>query len=222
MATLRDNGLSFEFVFKEVDDSLWVKYELFFRWENQYVFRDDLLKRSPLGWAGRSEGALCANEYDGDSFLPVLEEAIDAIAPICWEPTEPDMMIAFYPDQYFPFIPDRRKEIYAAEHILKKRDERRKRKEANNGRLPDDVVTMVVYTDAYNFKDCSPYYGTGFAMVLSPTRVDLAIFLESLKREYDDFVIRERLAERIAERDAWCEEETDDLEKQEGEQGNAG
>jgi hypothetical protein len=209
MAILRDNSLSLEVIFKEVDDCLWLKYEVYFRWDEQYVFRDALLKRSPQGWAGRSEGALCANESGGDTFLPVLEMAIDTAEPICWKPTEPDIMIAFYPVQHFPFIADHKKEIYVADHILNQRDERRQLKAAHNGQQPDDVVTMIVYVDAYNFKDCSPYYGTGFAMVLSPTRSGLARFHQELKREYEAFVIREQLAERIAERDAQWEEETD-------------
>lgn len=200
MAMLRDNDLSLEFIFKEVDECLWLKYEVYFRWKDQYVFRDGLLKRSPSGWAGRSEGALCANEYDGDSFLPVLEKAIDALEPVCWEPTEPNMMIAFYPDQRFPFIPDREKEIYFADHILKQSEKRRKRKAANNGRLPDDVVTTIVYVDAYNLKGCSPYYGTGFTMILAPTRENLAKFYQELKCEYEKFVIEEKLEERLAER----------------------
>lgn len=208
MAILHDNGLSLEFVFKEVDGCLWLRYEIYFKWDEEYVFRDELLKRSPAGWADRSEGALCANEYDGDSFLPVLKMAIDAVEPVCWEPTEPDILIAFYPDQTFPMIPDRKKVAYA-DHILKQREERRRRKIANNGRLPDDVITMIVYVDAYNFRGCSPYYGTGFAMMLAPTREQLAGFHRQLKREYEEFVVRERLAERIAERDAQLMEEND-------------
>lgn len=79
MAILRDKGLSLEIIFKELDDCLWLKYEIYFRWDDKHIFRDELLKRSPAGWAGRSKGALCANEYDGDSFLPILEEAIGSI-----------------------------------------------------------------------------------------------------------------------------------------------
>ena len=98
-------------------------------------------------------------------------------------------------------------EIYVAEHIQRKREERRRRKEANGGRLPDDIISMVVFTDAYNFCGCSSYYGAGFAAVLAPTRAELATFYQGLKREYEDFVIRERLIQRLEERDAWLDEE---------------
>lgn len=200
MAVLRDSGLSFEFVFKTVDECLWLKYEMFFRWDDQYVFRNDLLKRRPAGWADRSEGALMANEFDGDSFLPVLERTLTAKEPLWWEPTEPDVLIAFYPDQRFPMIPDTRPVGYA-DRILRQMEERRSRKEACGGILPDDPVTMIVYVDAYNFRGCSPYYGSGFAMVMTPSREQLGEFHRALKREYDAFVVRERLHERLAERD---------------------
>lgn len=42
MAILHDNNLSFEFIFKEFDECLWLKYEIYFRWNDQYVFRDDV------------------------------------------------------------------------------------------------------------------------------------------------------------------------------------
>lgn len=194
MATLHCNDLAVEFIFKEVDDCLWLKYEIYFRWQDQYVMRDDLLKRSPEGWAQRSEGALCANEHGGDTFLPVLEKAIDALEPICWVPTEPDIMIAFYPDQYFPFITGH-----------DKAEDRQQRKAANDGRLPDDVVTTVIYADAYNLKGCSAYYGSGLAIVLAPTRAELAAFYQELAREYEAFVVREQLEKRTAEQDSLWE-----------------
>lgn len=198
MASLRYKELAVEFTFKEVDDCLWLKYEIYFRWQDQYIFRDDLLKRSPEGWAGRSEGALCANEHGGDSFLNVLEKAIDALEPICWVPTEPDIMIAFYPDQYFPFITNHHK-AWVADDVLKEQEERRQRKAARNSRLPDDVITTIIYIDAYNLKGCSPYYGAGLAMVLAPTRSELTTFYQELAREHEAFVVREHLEERIAE-----------------------
>ena len=205
MAVLKDGSLSFEFRFKELDECLWVKYEFFFRWQNESVFRDELLKRSPEGWAGRSEGALLANEDSEDSFLPVLREAVEATGPICWEPVEPDILIAFYPDQKFPLIPGWQQGAYA-DHVLKEMEERQRRKEAHNGRLPDDIITMIVFVDAYNFRGASPYYGAGFAMIMRPTRAQLAEFCKQLEKEYEEFKVRERLVERLAAREAWWDE----------------
>ena len=198
MAILRDDQLSLEFVFKEVDDCLWLQYELYFRWDDHDVFHDELLKRSPIGWAGRTKNALMANEHQEDSFLPILEKAVDALEPLCWEPSEPDIKIAFYPEQSFPFIPNRYKEIYVSDYCLRQREERRLRKARNNGRLPDDVITMIVFADSYNFKDCGVYCGSGFGMFLSPTRAQLSTFYTELKCEYDAFVAKENLAERLA------------------------
>jgi hypothetical protein len=36
-----------------------------------------------------------ANEYHEDSFLPILENAPDASEPLYWEPSEPNIKIAF-------------------------------------------------------------------------------------------------------------------------------
>jgi hypothetical protein len=202
MAVLTDSLLSFEFTFKEVDDVLWVKYEFFFRWDGESVFRDELLKRSPCGWAGRSPGALCANEFDEDSFLPVLREVLTSREPIYWQPTEPDVVIAFYPDRIFPLMPSRSQEIYVADHIVQEREDRRRRKEAHGGILPDDPITMIVFVDAYNWRDGAPYYGSGLGLIMRPQRKDLAVFYKELRREYRAFVTRERLEERIKERNA--------------------
>ncbi len=208
MAILNNGELSFEFVFKELDDCLWVQYEFWFRWRNEYVFRDDLLKRWPETWAGRSEGALRANESDDDTFVRVLERAIESTSPVCWQPMEPDVIIAFYPDQDFPFIPNRWHEIYTPE-AQKAHDERLQRREQQGGKLPDDIITMVVFVDAYNFKGCAPYYGAGFALILTPTREQLATFCRDLKAEYGEFAKRERIEARLAERAARDMEDSD-------------
>jgi len=48
MAILEQWNLSFEFVFRELDDALWVQYEFYFRWKGDSIIRDDILKRSLL------------------------------------------------------------------------------------------------------------------------------------------------------------------------------
>lgn len=198
MAILQTDSLSFEFVFKNVDANLWIQYEFYFRWDTHAVFRDDLLKRTPIGWAGRSEGALKANEYQEDSFLPILEKARDASEPLYWEPSEPDIKIAFYPEQFFPFIPNQSTEVFVSDYVKRQREERQQRKARHHGRLPDDLITMIVFVDAYNFKDCGMYCEAGFGLFLRPTRAQLAHFYTELKSEYDAFVVKEHLAERLA------------------------
>ncbi len=64
--------------------------------------------------------------------------------------------------------------------------------------LPDDLITMIVFVDAYNFKDCGMYCNAGFGIFLRPTHVQLAHFYTALKSEYNTFVVKEHLAERRA------------------------
>lgn len=196
MATLCNGDLSFEFVFKELDASLWVQYEIYFRWQGKPVFRNDILKRTPPGWSEWPMGALRANDAEIDTFVPTLQAAINAVKPAVWSPVEPDIMIAFYPNRCFPFVPVDADEGPKEPLWIREPDDRR---------LPDDIITMIAFTDAYNFKGCSPYYGSGFAMILTPTRKELSLFYESVKQEYDAFAIRERLVERNAEYNAQAE-----------------
>lgn len=107
-------------------------------------------------------------------------------------------------------MPSRSQEIYVAEHILKQREERRRRKDANGGILPDDRITMIVFVDAYNWRGCAPYFGVGMGLIMRPQRRELGAFYSELRREYRAFAIRERLEERIKERDARDEEEIGD------------
>ncbi len=199
MATLRQDNLSFDFRFKELDECLWVQYEFYFRCNNEPVFRDDLLKRSPAGWADRSPGALLANEFDGDSFLPVLKQAIMGTEPVCWQLTEPDVTIAFYPDLQFPFIPGWRNPAGVDEGTPAAREGRQRRKAARKGLLPDDRITMVVFVDGYNWPGVC-YSNNGFSLHMTSSRKELAEFYYALKSEYEDFVIREDLEERIRDR----------------------
>lgn len=211
MATLRDDNLSFDFRFAELDECLWVQYEFYFRWKNEPVFRDELLKRSPAGWADRPPGALLANEFDGDSFLPKLKKAIMGTEPVCWQPTEPDVTIAFFPGMQFPFIPGWRNPAGWDEGTPAAREGRQRRKAARKGLLPDDRFTMIVFVDSYNWPGSS-YSNTGFALHMTPTRKELATFYYALKNEYDEFVVRENLEERIRERNQSLMDELEDEE----------
>jgi len=199
MAILKQWDLSFEFIFRELDEELWVKYEMYFRWDNESIIRDDILKRSPIGWASRSPFALRANEHQGDSLLPVLDAVLDTNEPDYWQPIEPDVVIGFYPEMEFPLLPSKRHVFYVADHIKAARELRLKRKADNKGKLPDDKITLMVMVDSYNWQGCGAYQGQGIALVMSPTREKLELFRDDLRREWDIFRKEQRLDERIEE-----------------------
>lgn len=201
MAILKNWDLSFEFIFRELDECLWVQYEIYFRWQGESIVRDDLLKRSPSGWAGRAEGSFRANEYDGDSFLPVLERVLETNQAEYWKPTEPDVIIGLYPDRYFPLIPSKNKIVYEAECVKGERIKREERKKENNGRLPDDTITMIVMIDSYNWQGCGAYEGQGPALILAPSRETMESFRDELQAEWKAFKRDQRLEERLKERD---------------------
>lgn len=199
MAVLKKWDLSFEVVFRELDECLWVQYEIYFRWQGEPIFRDELLKRSPSGWVDRPKGALKANEHHGDSLIAVLEKVLDCNEFDYWQPIEPDIVVGFYPDAYFPFMPSHSKIIYEAEHVKTEALAREKQKRENGGKLPDDTITMVAMVDSYNFKDCVAYEGQGPAFIMTPSRENLEQFLSDLKAEWKLFEVEQRLEERIKE-----------------------
>ena len=45
MAILKSGNLSFEIVFSDYDDADWVQYQFYFRWDDEPLVRDDLLKK---------------------------------------------------------------------------------------------------------------------------------------------------------------------------------
>lgn len=202
MAIIKESDLSFEFNFCTLDDALWVQYELFFRWKNENLIRDDILKRSPSAWSGRSNGAFLANEFDRDSFLPVLNEVLASNESNYWVPTEPDVVIAFFPDFAIPFLPSTAKMIYEADSAKASRERQERRKKQNEGKLPDDNITMVAMVDCYNFKGCKAYEGQGPALVLTTTRRKWEKFRDELESEWQRFKIEQRLEERLGQQDS--------------------
>ena len=210
MAVLEQWDLSLEFRFKELDECLWVQYEVYFKWRGQSVFRNDLLKRSPIGWANRSEGALKANDYHEDYFLVVLKKVLEENVRAYWQPTEPDIMVGFFPDEDYPFFPPPPKAIYTADHVIEARSRRKEEKERSGGKLPDDTISMVVYVDAYNWGGCGAYQDQGFCLCMRPQRSALEKFYRTLSREWEAFKVRERLVERVAEDEKRWEEVEDE------------
>lgn len=202
MAILKEGKLSFEIVFRILDDALWVHYEIFLRWNNESIIRDDLLKRSPSYWSKRSPGALLAEESERDTFLPVIDRVLEYNEADYWVPTEPDIVVAFFPDFSVPFLPSGARMIYESEDHKIEREQSESRKEKNGGKLPGDPITMVAMIDCYNMKGCNIYMGHGPALVLTTTRAKLKRFRNQLAMEWESFKIEQRFDERITRLDS--------------------
>lgn len=139
-----------------------------------------------------------------------MQKALETDEPDYWEPTEPDVVIAFYPEVPFSMLPSRARSIYEAEHIKHERETRELRKQANGGKLPDDTITMIAMVDAYNWRGCSAYSGQGYALVMSPTRASLERFRDQLSAEWESLKMDQRLDARLQEREDACGHEGGD------------
>lgn len=202
MAVLKEGKLSLEIVFRRLDDALWVHYEIFFRWNNEPVLRDDLLKRDPQYWSKRSPGALLAEEHERDTLLPVIDKVLGDNEADYWVPAEPDVVVAFFPDFSVPFLPSGATLVYESEKHKGERRQRESSKEKNRGKLPSDPVTVLAMADCNNLKGCHTYEGHGPALVLTTTRAKLKRFRNQLAAEWGSFKVAQKLEERIAQSNA--------------------
>jgi hypothetical protein len=199
MATLTCGNLSLDFVYREFDNCGWVQYGILFRWYDQPLINDAILRRNNEVWAARSVGGFRANESREDSMIPTLEEVLTENKSDYWKPIEPDIIIGFYPENIFPFLPDQSKLIYEADHVKEERAERQRRKAAAGGKLPDDTIAVIVFIDQYNLDGCGPYRLEGPALILHPQRHQLEEFLADLKEEYKAFKIKFNVDQRNRE-----------------------
>lgn len=185
MAILKSGELSFDFRYGGFGNG-WVQYQFYFRWKEKTVIKDESLKRRGDYWGSRPEGAFLANEDESDSFVPFLRKVLETDEADYWEPTDPDIIVALYPGDYFPFLKSHYKVVFESDDLKQQRRDWRKLKEEKR-KLPDDHYTFIVFVDAYNFKDADAYYGEGFSMHMVVERQDLEAFTDELEREYASF-----------------------------------
>lgn len=204
MATLQSRDLSFEFCFSGFEDG-WVQYQFYFKWQGEPLVRDDLLKKWGEYWGSRPSGALLANEDAGDGFAPFLRKVLSQDKADYWEPTEPDIMVAIYPDDFFPFLPSHHKLIYESPELQAERKARAALKK-EKGQLSDDRYTFMVFVDAYNLKRAGFYYGQGLTLQMVVNREELETFATCLEREYLEFKERFQVDRLNEEKDRMLEQ----------------
>lgn len=184
MAVLRSDDLSVDFRYTaHGGEDGWVQYQFYFNWKDEPVFKDDVLKRWSSYWGARPTSAFLANEFEADGLIPLIRKVLDSDQPDYWEALEPDIVVAIYPEMYFPFLPHHHKLIRESESFKARRVAREKEK-AKHGKLPDDSFTVMFFVDAYNFKEADAYYGQGFSLNLIVERHELERFYTDLIGEY--------------------------------------
>lgn len=185
MAVLQSGDLSFDFRYTGFEHG-WVQYQFYFRWKNEAIVKDVVLKRWSDYWNSRPEGAFLANEDEKDGLLTFIRKILKNDKADYWEPIEPDIIVAIYPEEYFPFLPSHMKLIRESKESRAKR-EARERLKKEKGKLPDDSYTVIVFVDAYNFKDADAYYGQGLSLQMIVERHELEMFANDLETEYQEF-----------------------------------
>ncbi len=162
----------------------WLNYEITFCWRNKCLLNSRCLKRKT-----KRVGAILANdepnEIEQDDLIRTLKKVLETNKPDYWEPIEPEVTIAFYPEMHFPFIESHWERVYESDPMKVRREEREQQKQESGGILPDDDITVAVMVDTYNFIDEGGYSGDGVALILHPTRQQLEVFCAELEREYE-------------------------------------
>lgn len=102
MAKIRSGNLSLDIKFKRFEDE-WIAYEISFLWRDEIIVNDKILKKNRW-WEKRIHGTFLANDYEKDFLIETIKKTIETNKPEYWEPIEPDVKIAIYPEEYFPFL----------------------------------------------------------------------------------------------------------------------
>lgn len=185
MATIYHGDLSLEIHYREFEFQS-VYYDIWLRWRGEPVINDAILKRVNEHWAKRGIGAVKADEHYECGVLPLLQKVLENNEADYWEATDPDIILALYPNGAFPFLPSKWRLVYERADASEIR-ERRERELAATGPLPDDYIELMLFVDTYNFEGSKGYSGSGVCFRMVPTRAQLERFYESLKQEYLEF-----------------------------------
>lgn len=102
MAKIRSGNLTLDIKFKRFEDE-WIAYEISFLWKDEIIVNDKILKKNRW-WDKRIHGTILANDYEKDFLIEILKKVLSTNNPEYWEPIEPDVKIAIYPEEYFPFL----------------------------------------------------------------------------------------------------------------------
>jgi len=172
MAKLQSGDLSLEIKFNSFEP-YWVAYEVKFSWKDDVIINDAILKRTGEFWGKRSYGTFLANDYERDQLIDTIKKVLNTGEPDYWEPVEPDIVIAIYPDMYFPFMKSHWTLVYEG-------DRKQEEMESENG----NCFTIITFIDSYNFKDAGAYSGSGISLHLIVKREALENFVTELETEY--------------------------------------
>jgi len=183
MAKLQSDNLILDIKFMGFKDE-WIEYEIKFYWKDDIIINDSILKREGEYWGKRSTGAFLANDYQKDFLIETIRGVLQTNEPEYWEPLEPDVIIAIYPDTFFPFLKSHLVFIDEENEEKEQEENEKENEKQKKGKQPDDQFTIITLVDSYTFKNKRAYSGEGIALHLIVTREDLKKFANELEIEY--------------------------------------
>lgn len=181
MAKLQSDNLILEIIFKPFEYE-WINYEIMFCWKDDIIINDNILKKAGEYWGKRPYGTFMANDYERDHLIDTIRKVLDTNGPEYWEPLEPDAKIAIYPDEFFPFLKSHWTLVDEKDDETKQDENEKQEKDKNT----DDLFTVIIFIDSYQFKGCVAYSGEGISLHMVVTRKDLEKFATDLEIEYSN------------------------------------
>lgn len=170
MAILKSGNLSLHINFKKLEDD-WIAYEMSFLWKDKPIINDDIFKKGRW-WDKRQYGTFLADDYKVDFLIDTLKKSIDTDNMQFWEPIEPDVKIAIYPNILFPFLKIDTTDISEVEI----------EEELSEGKF----FTLLIFVDVYNFEGCGAYSSEGVSLHMIVEKEDLIKFIADMEEEYNN------------------------------------
>lgn len=176
MAKLQSDDLTLEIKFNSFENE-WVNYEIKFYWKGDVIINDNILKRDGEWWCKRNYGTFLADDYEKDHLIKTIRQILETNKADYWEPLEPDVKIAVYPKEFFPFL----KSHWT---LIDNDEEEQIENEAQE--KCEDLFTVIIFIDSYSFKDSESYSGEGISLHMVVRRKDLEKFVADLEIEYNN------------------------------------
>lgn len=186
MAAIVHDRLSFEIRYRAWEHG-WVVYDIAYGWGGEPIFNDAVMKRHNDYWDGRGPGEFHANDDDFCCFIPLLDKVIEEEAAAHVTTLDPDVTLAIWPHDIFPFMPSKYRLIFESPDAQRGREAEEVRRREAGGTLPTDSVELMLFVDTYNFRDSGSYSGEGVCLRMQPTWSELQLFRAALKAEFRAF-----------------------------------
>jgi hypothetical protein len=195
MATLTSDLLTLSIKLSQKYRNFGTRYEILFLWNNEHIINDRIIKYHREDWYDRSEGALLASTARLKNLVRCIENVLESNVPDFWRSDDPDLIISFYPDMFFPFLLPPTASFSSLlsnpqsttwNRAWEEADKEIRAYQREQGYEPTprhQIITVIVKADTFNFRDSHPGTMNGVALIMLVERDKLKSFYNELKRE---------------------------------------